>query len=105
MQVPATSPVTHMLRNGFGHMGSTTYLGTSAGGLGAASARRSRCKGLPLPREIPNSTARTAAKTNLVRVMLVAPNASFCHSERSEESLFDWSLGEETKRDSSLRSE
>ena len=30
---------------------------------------------------------------------------SVCHSERSEESLFDSSVGEETKRDSSLRSE
>jgi hypothetical protein len=29
----------------------------------------------------------------------------FCHSERSEESLFDLSIREKTKRDSSLRSE
>jgi hypothetical protein len=28
-----------------------------------------------------------------------------CHSERSEESLFDLSTREETKRDSSLRSD
>jgi hypothetical protein len=32
-------------------------------------------------------------------------NASFCHSERSEESLFDLSIRKETRRDSSLRSE
>jgi len=29
----------------------------------------------------------------------------FCHSERSEESLFVLSIGKETRRDSSLRSE
>jgi hypothetical protein len=28
-----------------------------------------------------------------------------CHSERSEESLFDLCIGKETRRDSSLRSE
>jgi hypothetical protein len=32
-------------------------------------------------------------------------NDLFCHSERSEESLFDLSIRKETKRDSSLRSE
>jgi hypothetical protein len=31
--------------------------------------------------------------------------ALFCHSERSEESLFDLSIRKETRRDSSLRSE
>jgi hypothetical protein len=31
--------------------------------------------------------------------------ALFCHSERSEESLFDLSVRKETGRDSSLRSE
>jgi hypothetical protein len=31
--------------------------------------------------------------------------ALFCHSEESEESLFDLSIGKETRRDSSLRSE
>ena len=32
-------------------------------------------------------------------------NVLFCHSERSEESLFDLSIRKETRRDSSLRSE
>ncbi len=32
-------------------------------------------------------------------------NDSFCHSERSEESLFDSSIREESKRDASPRSE
>jgi len=32
-------------------------------------------------------------------------NVLFCHSERSEESLFDLSVREEMRRDSTLRSE
>jgi hypothetical protein len=32
-------------------------------------------------------------------------NVLLCHSERSEESLFDLSIREQTQRDSSLRSE